>query len=231
MRKTNYEDFRKFMSGKGYYIALVLCAIAIGISGYLYYRTANKQTQQMQKPQASVSATQPQQDVAVIARPTVPGATTQPLITTPHQTLAPTQPQAGKPAKTAAPLKGNTVAAYAMEALSYNPTTRDWRVHNGMDIAAEAGTPVCAAAAGQVEKVYEDPSMGFTVVIAHGGGYETTYQSLSEDVAVKAGDTVAVGQVIGTVGDSALLESAIGDHLHFGVTCNGKAVDPADFLS
>ena len=41
MSKNNMENFKKFMSGRGYYIALILCAVAIGISGYMYYRTAN----------------------------------------------------------------------------------------------------------------------------------------------------------------------------------------------
>lgn len=118
-----------------------------------------------------------------------------------------------------------------MDALSYNQTTRDWRVHDGMDIGAEAGTTVCAAANGTVYTVYDDESMGMTVVIRHDGGYTTQYSSLAQEVAVKAGDTVKAGQKIGSVGNSALLESAIGDHVHFSVSCNGEVVDPADFLS
>jgi murein DD-endopeptidase MepM/ murein hydrolase activator NlpD len=45
------------------------------------------------------------------------------------------------------------------------------------------------------------------------------------------GDQVTAGQVIGTVGDTALLESGIGEHVHFSVSCNGTPVDPKDFLS
>ena len=73
--------------------------------------------------------------------------------------------------------------------------------------------------------------MGMTVVISHGGGYSTRYSSLSQEVSVKAGDTVVAGQAIGKVDNTALLENAIGDHLHFAVSCNGKAVDPVDFLN
>ena len=43
--------------------------------------------------------------------------------------------------------------------------------------------------------------------------------------------TVSAGEKIGTVGCTALLETAIGDHLHFSVTCNGEVVDPEDFLA
>ena len=117
-----------------------------------------------------------------------------------------------------------------MDCLSYNPTTRDWRVHDGMDIAAEAGTAVCAAADGTVYTTYTDDTMGTTVVIRHDGGYVTVYSSLDSALSVAAGDTVTLGQTIGTVGNTALLESAIGDHLHFSVSCNDKSVDPAQFL-
>lgn len=128
------------------------------------------------------------------------------------------------------PLSGKTVADYCMETLSYNATTRDWRTHNGVDIAAEAGTKVCAAAAGTVYTVYDDETMGTTVVINHDGGYTTHYSSLAQEVSVIAGDEVKVGQEIGAVGATALLETAMGDHLHFAVSCNGKPVDPAEFL-
>ena len=118
-----------------------------------------------------------------------------------------------------------------MDCLSYNQTTRDWRTHNGVDIAAEAGTQVCAAAAGTVYTVYEDEMMGTVVVIRHEGGYATEYASLDKQVQVAAGDSVKLGDAIGCVGQSALLESAIGDHVHFSVTCNGESVNPAEFLS
>ena len=134
-----------------------------------------------------------------------------------------------KPLQTASPVAGETVAAYAMDQLGYNPTTRDWRVHNGMDIAAEAGTAVCAAAEGTVYSVFEDETMGTTVVIRHADGYVTCYASLGE-TAVKTGDKVTLGQKIGTVGNTALLENAIGEHVHFSVTHNDQPMDPAEFL-
>ena len=213
------------ISAKGYYIALILCAAAIGVSGYLYYRHANNQdpASAQNDPTLSADATQ-NPDVEAVA--TEPGNTP----TSPNQTIKPTQPPKQK-FKTAAPVAGQTVMAYAMDCLSYNQTTRDWRVHDGVDIAAEAGTAVCAAADGQVYTVYEDDTMGTTVVIRHEGGYVTKYASLAADVPVSAGSMVTMGQTIGYVGNSALLESAIGDHVHFSVSCNDTAVDPAEFLA
>ena len=212
------KNFRKFMSGKGYYIALVLCAVAIGISGYLYYRNADE-TKKTDKA-VSVAATNGDSGNMAVAG-------TQPIT---GQTTVKDPVTVTKPLQTASPVEGETVMVYAIDQLSYNPTTRDWRTHNGVDIAAKEDTPVCAAAAGTVHSVYEDDTMGTTVVISHEGGYKTYYASLAKEVSVAEGDTVAMGQKIGTVGETALLESAIGEHVHFSVTCNDSPMDPAEFL-
>ncbi len=213
------KNFTKGFGGKGYYIALILCAAAIGISGYLYYRNAND-TSLQNDPVSTVSA---DNDEGVEAVATQSGEI---------QETDPTVPTTvKKPGKVMKPVSGEMIADYAMDCLSYNQTTRDWRVHSGIDYAAEAGTAVVAAADGTVYTVYEDETMGSTVVISHEGGYTTQYSSLAEDLAVSAGDTVTAGQTIGYVGNSALLESAIGDHVHFSVTCNDLYVDPEEFLS
>ena len=208
---------QKKFSAKGYYIALALCAAAIGVSGYLYYRNLNQ-------PEADVPAAVTQQELPEAAA-TAPADRKETVPTGETETMP------KEPMKTAAPVEGELVAEYAMECLSYNATTRDWRVHGGMDLAAEAGTEVKAAADGEVYTVYEDPQMGMTVVIRHEDGYTTHYASLGEDVAVKAGDKVALGQTIGTVGNTALMESALPDHVCFRVTLDGETIDPAEFLN
>ena len=129
------------------------------------------------------------------------------------------------------PVEGNTVTGFSKDKLLYNETMRDWRTHDGIDIAAEAGTAVAAAKAGTVESVAADPVMGMTVVIRHEDKYETVYSSLTDMPEVEAGDSVTAGQVIGYVGESAASESALGPHLHFSVLNDGTPVDPETFLS
>ena len=209
-RKNSWRGF----AGKGYYIALILCAVAIGISGYLYYRHASTQDASLGDTPANA---EDQSDVQVMA--------TNPTGETSATANAP------KPLKTGLPVSGETVMGYAMDTLSYNTTTRDWRVHDGIDIAAEAGSPVCAAADGVVYTTYQDDTMGTTVVIRHDGGYVTTYSSLDPALSVSAGDQVTLGQTIGYVSSSALLETAIGDHVHFSVRLNDESVDPVEFCS
>jgi len=215
--------------GKGYYIALILCATAIGISGYLYYRNANEPQNQLQAAVSEDVAALPQEEnVPVVVIQPQPTEGTDKENDATRETV-PVQPKTAL--KTAAPVAGQTVAAYAMDCLSYNETTRDWRVHNGVDIGAEEGTEVCAAADGTVYTTFNDDSMGMTVVIRHDGGYTTTYSSLGEELKVSAGDSVKLGQAIGCVGSTALTETAMGPHVHFSVTYRDASMDPAEFLA
>ena len=220
------KNFSGNVSGKGYYIALILCAVAIGISGYLYYRNINKPSADVVEPTASVVEL-PKQNADVPAAATQPNDESQ----QPSQPVTTEPPVAKKPGKRVSPVSGQTVSEYAVECLSYNQTTRDWRTHDGVDIAAEAGSTVCAAADGEVYSVFEDETMGTTVVLLHDGGYTTYYASLDTEVSVKPGEMVQAGQTIGCVGRTALLESAIGDHVHFSVSCSGQSVDPVVFLA
>ena len=221
---SNNKQSGRGIYGKGYYIALILCAAAIGITGILYYRNAQEVQQVSQEPeQATVAVDAPQEDLVVAA--TNPVVVHKPVEDTPVEAPAP------KVLKTAAPVSGETVASYAMDCLSYNQTTRDWRVHNGVDLAAEVGTEVLAAADGVVYTTYNDDIMGTTVVIRHDGGYTTQYASLAEELKVSTGDAVSLGQAIGTVGETALVETAMGPHVHFSVTYNDASMDPNEFLA
>ncbi len=226
---------RGSFGGKGYYIALVLCVAAIGITSYVYNRNAEEPQQAaVQETWEDVLVgTVGTEDVAVIATESRPEANTTPQ--KPAQDAAP-QPTTAVPTpqkalKTVSPVSGEEIFGYSMEALSYNQTTRDWRVHNGVDLAAEAGTQVLAAADGEVYTISQDDALGHTVVIRHSDGYTTCYSSLAADIPVKPGDKVTMGQVIGSAGESAIVETAMGSHVHFSVTHYDEPMDPAEFLA
>ncbi len=219
---SDNKNSRRGMNGKGYYIALILCAAAIGITSYVYNRNTRQEITAGEFQEASAPLEQ-EDDLPVLA--------TQPREPLPTTESRETQPHSPKALKTTSPVAGQEVFGYSMEALSYNQTTRDWRTHNGVDIAAEAGTEVVAAADGEVYTTYEDEALGYTVVIRHQGGYTTHYSSLGEDIRVQAGDQVEMGQVIGTVGSTALVETVLGPHVHFSVTYQDVPMDPAEFLA
>lgn len=128
------------------------------------------------------------------------------------------------------PVSGDVLEGFAADKLTYHATTRDWRVHHGVDLAAEQGQEVRAAKSGTVLAVYEDDYYGVTVVLQHEDGYTTAYCGLAEEPAVAAGEDVTAGETVGLVGSTALIESALESHLHFEVCKDGEPIDPASFL-
>lgn len=128
------------------------------------------------------------------------------------------------------PVSGEITVAYSIDDLVYNKTMADWRTHDGVDIAADMGAKVKSIAAGTVQEVFEDDMFGTTVVIDHGNGLVSTYSNLASTPAVSAGDTVAMGDVIGSVGDTALAEINEVTHLHLSMTLNGESVNPEDYI-
>ena len=224
MQNKDSNQFKRFFKEKGYYMLLLLCVAAVGVSGY-FFVTGGRDT-----PEA-----EPAESLSVPVQPEG-----QPQLRDPETETAEETAQDGEepPAEAVQaplelpvmPVSGSVLQDYAMDRLCYNPTTQDWRVHNGVDLSAELGQEVKAARSGTVTAVYEDDYLGGTVVIQHADGYTSHYCNLAAEPMVSAGDAVAVGQVIGLVGASALIETAQEPHLHFEVYHNGQPVDPAGFL-
>ena len=94
--------------------------------------------------------------------------------------------------------------------------------HQGLDIAANTGTPMIAPAAGVVVVTGNFFFNGNTVMIDHGSGLVTMYCHLHE-VHVEEGDSLARGEAFGSVGATG---RATGPHLHWTVSMHGAKVDP-----
>jgi murein DD-endopeptidase MepM/ murein hydrolase activator NlpD len=100
------------------------------------------------------------------------------------------------------------------------------RPHNGLDIAADEGTPVKATASGTVIESGNFFFSGNMVYIDHGQGIISLYAHLSE-ISVKTGDVVKQGDIIGQVGQTGRVT---GPHLHFAVFANQTLIDPVFML-
>ncbi|MGB1526568.1 MAG: peptidoglycan DD-metalloendopeptidase family protein [Miltoncostaeaceae bacterium] len=100
------------------------------------------------------------------------------------------------------------------------------RMHQGLDIAAPTGRPITAAKSGTVIVAGWSGGYGQLVVIDHGGGLATAYAHQSR-IAVKTGDPVTQGGLVGFVGSTG---HSTGPHLHFEVRVNGAARDPLPYL-
>lgn len=215
MKNNKSKGFRSFVKEKGYYIVLLLCAVAVGVSGY-FLITGDKE----EAPTESGSPSSSQQTEA-----TTPSAKDV-IATEPNQQNT----EAPKEIKIVPPVAGESIHQFSVDALAYNETTRDWRTHEGVDLRAAVGETVVAVTDGTVYAIYEDSALGMTVVIRHSGDYTTHYSNLDENVSLSVGDTVEAGTVVGTVGQTALVETAAESHLHFAVYHNNVPVDPMEFL-
>ncbi len=130
------------------------------------------------------------------------------------------------------PVNGYIGKEFSEDELIYAPTMNDFRTHDGVDIVGDIGTPVSALADGTVADVYDDPFMGTTVVLKHSGGLVSSYSNLSAELPqeIYVGASVSVGDTIGGIGETALIESAEVPHVHVSIFLDEHAVDPEEYL-
>ncbi len=103
-----------------------------------------------------------------------------------------------------------------------HPFSGESTYHGGIDLVAAEGTPVTAAAEGTVYETGFDREFGNYVILLHGNG-EMTYYACCEEILVKKGQEVALGEQIATVGNTG---KSTGAHLHFAISANGEYRKP-----
>lgn len=128
------------------------------------------------------------------------------------------------------PVSGEIIGEFSGDTLVKDVTLGDWRTHNGIDIAAKKGESVLAASKGTIKDIYDDSLWGTVMEIEFEGGYVGTYRLLGKNTTAKIGQSVACGDVIGAVGDSAICENKLDSHLHFEVRKEGNLVDPKSLV-
>ena len=225
----------EFFNGKGFYIVLFLCAAVIGVSAWMMAAG-----EEAMESEISVMKRDESERVETVVIPALPEETAPPLvIPEPEESGEALPEEEAEPVwneETARvpvyvwPLEGQIERPYSMEALRYDVTMRDWRTHNGIDIAAPLGTTVCAAHEGMVASVSRDDLLGTVVTVDHGDGTLACYANLADTPAAKAGDWVDAGAVLGAVGTTALAEIGQPTHLHFSMTVEGNSADPLAYL-
>ena len=108
-----------------------------------------------------------------------------------------------------------------------HPVLKVTRMHNGIDMACPAGTPIYATRAGTVTRTaYQASGAGNYVSINHLDGFSSIYMHMTHYV-VSQGQTVSQGQLIGYVGNTGI---STGDHLHFGISYAGTYVNPLAYI-
>lgn len=242
----------KILSGKGFYAALTLSVAMVGAACYFAYTQTSDDgfTDETEMPYNRAVTDAPEREAANIVtditKPIV--HTTRPSMVTRTYTTAVTasavlqteeaaaeqaeEVSSSKPSgKIQMPVDGGEVVCeYSGGELVRSKTTGAWQTHNGADIKAALGDSVTACDKGTVSAVENDPLWGVTVTIDHGNGIVTKYCGLNSDTAVQAGQEVSRGEEIGTVGNTADIESSEESHLHLEVMKNGAYVDPMEMM-
>lgn len=236
---------RKF-TGKSYYTALAVCTLMIGAACFgSYKQTEDKVAEELssvvenQKTPALTEKAEEKKAVDVagvrkgIKKDSGSEAQTKPAVTEKDEVHSePYIAEEKAPVrKYSIPLNGQIIQEFSGDELIKNQTTGAWQTHNGMDIAASPGDEVKAMYDGTVTDVTEDPLWGVTVVIDHGEGITARYCGLNKGLTVTKDDKVSAQDVIGALGDTMDIESAMESHLHFEILKNGDYVDPLEFIN
>ena len=223
-----------FMTGKGFYIVLFLCAAVIGISAWMM--AAGNGAMEELAPTGTDFEQRRVETIIITPAPREERVETiaLPSVTVEEDIVEEAQPVWNEEETESTafvwPVEGELERLHDIQALHYDVTLRDWRTHDGVDILAPLGETVVAARGGLVQSVEEDGLYGTVVTIDHGDGSIACYANLAARPAVSAGDRVETGDVIGAVGTTALCEIGQATHLHFAMAIDGASVDPLDYL-
>lgn len=206
-----------------YIIIALLCIGAIAALGFMSYKSMQKPTQnnntEITNPVDVPKTDEPKQTVDTTEKTEIEPK--------PEQ-----QPSAQVKSKAyIMPVEAKEITAnFSLTNPIYSKTLGDWRIHDGVDIAADLNTQVVASNDGVVENILHHDLMGVTVVIKHADGKKTTYSNLDDSVELEEGQIINQGDIVGKVGNTAVFEIADGPHLHFEMSDNGSKINPLDII-
>lgn len=239
MKKT-LNAITKFLSGKGFYAVLGCCLLIVAVSGVVAYKKATKiisEELDFSKNNFNSTYSSVNQTVEDLLKSTDTQTEneeddtedTSADVKISEEDTVSVDADISKPF--AMPINSEIINPYSNGELVKSETLGSWKTHDGIDLKADVGTPVYSISSGTVKEVKEDAIWGVCVIITHSGAVEGHYYGLSAGVLVSEGDSVDIGQTIGTVGNTAECEMALEPHMHFGVKKDGKWVDPKSVMS
>ncbi len=245
-RQTKRSRAASIFSGKGFYISLVVCLLAIGVTAFFAVsRTGDilNGAETMDLSSAVVSANEwgfPQNANAAESGLEVTSSEEQTSQSGSSESSASSKKQSGSEKQKsssdssqtafAMPISGKIMQEYSNGELVKSSVMNDWRTHDGVDIAGNVTDPVKAAADGTVTDIIDDALWGVVIEIDHGNGYVGRYCGLNTTVSVKKNQEVTMGDVIGCIGETSLYETNDDPHLHFELLKDDEYVDPMSVI-
>lgn len=249
MKKISSSN-SKAAGGKAFYLALILSVAAVGSVAYFTIGrlsesldttsdAGSQQSIEWSVPEGFDEVNKPKTDVPKELDPLPESSKVTESVSTAETSETPSEEtfffSSGKEESEAPqsgyilPIDGEVGNPYSAGELVKSKTLGEWRTHDGIDVFAAEGTPVKAVGNGIVLDVREDRQWGVIVEVEH-KDFTAIYAGISPEVQVNKGEEVVLGDVLGYVGNSSVIESAEEPHLHFAVKVNGQWADPLSAL-
>lgn len=216
--KKNGSKILMFCKKNATYLVLTLCILAIGLSVTLMLVKKDSALKgQLSNNSLEVDKNNkvPVDDSNVGTDVEVPGTESEPV---------------DKPITFIMPVTSPQEVGEYTETMVFNQTLNRFESHMAIDFFAPEGTEVYAVCDGTIESVENTLLHGTTVIIDHGKGVKSIYNSLADGDSVSIGQKVKQGDLIGEVSTSNRQEYKNGPHLHFSVTEDGNVIDPMKYL-
>ena len=228
-KESKFAKKCKELSKRGGVVAAVVCLVLV-LTVALSVSIATNRAKQKYADETKAPAGSQAADVTEREDETQKGTVNAPVHKEENETPVNSEPEVFE---LSLPVVGIIAKGHDSTIQVWSDTLGAYKVHLGLDINAEKGTPVLAAADGKVAKVWDDALMGKCVAIDHGDEIFTFYKNLDPvlDSEIQVGKELKRGDQIGKIGESAISELADESHLHIEMTVNGLSVDPADYLS
>lgn len=244
--RSNSKKAASMFSGKGFYISLAICLLAISVTAFF----AVSRTGEILDGRNTMDLSSAVVSTNEWGFPQNANANQSGIETTSSQALtsqsdsSSSEISSGKNADSkkqntsstlsqvqfSMPINGKITQPYSKGELVKSSTMNDWRTHDGIDVKGKVTAPVKAAADGTVLSIKDDELWGVVVEIDHSNGYVAQYCGLNTTVSVKKGQEVKMGDVIGSVGETCLYETNDDPHIHFSVMKNDKYIDPLSVI-
>lgn len=239
--KINNPKEKNKKKGANFYAALIICVLAVGVAAYTTYDSVKRfagsddevtasKTQQKYSQNSSNDLKNDNNSISKFSSNNFNDSQK-----FKNQLNSESIPQEAISANTQAsgvivyPTSKNIIKNFSGENPVFSKTLNDWRVHNGIDLAADQGNKIKAITNGKVKEIYKDPLYGTTMVIEHDGGFIAYYSGLGETTLVNIDDNVEAGQEIASI-NNIPCESADGYHLHLSIKKDDKFINPTEIL-
>ncbi len=223
MGKIKFDQPKPLIKNKFFYVALTLALVALGVSSYATVSRLRQYENVPSSTPESMVASEVDKPVSDVPYPPAEShlseVTATDLPVKDETLLSPAAPFFSMP------VPGEILKDFDPDNLQYSETYKDWRLHLGVDIAAQKGDVIYSAAQGVVDDIYNDPILGTVVAIDHGEGLVAFYCGLNATPTVAIDDSVEAGSQLGVL-DVIPGESVEQPHLHLEMEQDGNPVAP-----